>query len=55
MDFPGSPEVEALSFYVGSVGLIPDQGTDIPHAAWCGNLPLKKTPKQAKSTQVTWC
>ena len=40
LDFPGDPVVKTLCFYtVGGTGLIPGQGTKIPHAAWpkCNN------------------
>ena len=32
MDFPGDPEVKNLPYSAGIAGLIPDQGTKIPHA-----------------------
>ena len=32
-DFPGGPEARNSPFSVGQVGLIPAQGTEIPHAA----------------------
>ena len=32
-DFPGGPVVKNLSYNAGDVGLIPGQGTKIPHAA----------------------
>ena len=31
-DFPGGPEVKNLPSNAGNMGLIPDQGTKIPHA-----------------------
>ena len=40
-DFPGGPVVKNLPSNVGDVGLIPGQGTKIPHAA--GQLSLRTT------------
>ena len=36
-DFSGGPVVKTLPFNTGSVGLIPHQGTKIPHASWPKN------------------
>ena len=40
-DFPGGPVVETPHSNTGDMGLIPAQGTKIPHAAWCGQIKLK--------------
>ena len=32
--FPGGPVVNTVSSNAGGTGLIPGQGTKIPHAAW---------------------
>ena len=45
MDFPGSVEVETLSFQCRGMGSIPGQGTKIPHAVWHGHKE-KKTLKK---------
>ena len=34
LDFPGGPVVKTLCFQWGGMGLIPGQGTKIPHATW---------------------
>ena len=46
-DFPGSPMVKTLPSNAGAAGLIPGQGTKIPHASW-----LKKKTKQ--KTEAIW-
>ena len=33
-DFPGGPAVKTHASTAGNAGLIPGQGTKIPHAAW---------------------
>ena len=38
-DFPGGPVVKNMRFNAGDVGLIPGQGTKIPHVA--GQLSLR--------------
>ena len=35
VDFPGSPGVKNLPSNVGDLGLIPGQGTKIPHGGAC--------------------
>ena len=35
-DFPGGPMVKTPYFSAQNKGLIPGQGTKIPHATWCG-------------------
>ena len=40
-DFPGGPMVKTPYFSAQNKGLIPGQGTKIPHATWCGQK--KKT------------
>ena len=49
-DFPGGPAVENLPSNAGDVGLIPDRGTKIPHAA--GQLGWACAP-QLKSLSTT--
>ena len=44
-DFPGGPVVRILLFNAGDSGLIPDQGTKAPQAAWCGQKPKFKWQK----------
>ena len=39
-NFPGGPVVQTLSFHFRGMGLIPGQGTKIPHAMRCS----KKNP-----------
>lgn len=35
-DFPGYPVVKTPGFQLqGGAGLIPDRGTEMPHAVWC--------------------
>ena len=34
-DFPGGPVVKTLPSNSADMGLIPGQGTKIPHATWC--------------------
>ena len=41
-DFPGGPVVKTLRFHCRGTGLIPGQGTKIPHATWCGPKKKKK-------------
>ena len=36
LDFPGGPMVKTLPSNAGDMGLIPDWGTKILHATWCG-------------------
>ena len=38
-DFTGGPAVRTPRFTCGAAGSIAGQGTKIPHALWCGNLP----------------
>ena len=38
-DFPGGPVVENPPYNAGDIGLVPGQGTKIPHAA--GQLSLR--------------
>ena len=45
-DFPGSAMVKTLPSNAGGAGLIPGQGTKIPHASWL------KNPKH--KTEVIW-
>ena len=45
-DFPGSAMVKTLPSKAGGAGLIPGQGTKIPHASWL------KNPKH--KTEVIW-
>jgi len=35
-DFPRGPVVKIPTSNAVNMGLIPDQGIKIPHAAWCG-------------------
>ena len=41
-DFPGSPMVKTLPSNAGAAGLIPGQGTKIPHASWPKNQTIKQ-------------
>ena len=41
-DFPGSPMVKTLPSNAGGAGLIPGQGTKIPHASWSKNQNVKQ-------------
>ena len=35
-EFPGGPVVRIWCFHCRGPGSIPDRGTEIPQAAWCG-------------------
>ena len=48
LDFPGDPVVGSPSFRAGNAGLIPGQGTKIPHTA--GQLSLSTSGKDPD-----WC
>ena len=53
-DFLGSPVVKTLCFQCRDAGvadLIPGQGTEIPHAAWCGQKKKKSAKKITSSSQ----
>ena len=51
-DFPGSPVVKNPSSSAGDMGLIPCQGTKIPHAAELLSLyALTKIPRAATKSQ----
>ena len=53
-DFPGSPVIKNLASTAGDKGLIPDQGTKIPHAT--GPLsPLMATKESLWTTTKTQC
>ena len=42
-NFPGGPVIKTLSFNAEGTGSIPDGGTKIPHATWCGqNIKILK-------------
>ena len=40
-DFPGGPVVKTSPSNAGGAGLIPGQGTKIPHASWPKNQNIK--------------
>ena len=41
-DFSGGPVVKTPRFQCRGTGMIPGQGTKIPHAAWCSKKRKKK-------------
>ena len=41
-DFPGGPVVKTSPSSAGGVGLIPSQGTKIPHALWLAKQNIKQ-------------
>ena len=49
-DFPGDPEVKSLPCNAGNIGLIPNQGTNIPPAA--GELNERSRVMQIRPEQL---
>ena len=59
LDFPGGPMVKTLPSNAGDMGLIPDWGTKILHATWCGqkkkrSFLLKKEERLGSELVVVW-
>ena len=48
LDFSGHPVVKTLCFHCRGLGLIPGQGTKIPHATW--HNPKEEKKKKTKTT-----